>query len=304
MKKLFTLSLLLVFAVIGMKAQGVSLGIAVPENDTYFNQSVCKILMNRLQNILNKEDVTENGGDFVIIPKTSILSEDLIESGMKNIYKVEIELTLSVTQLSTGKSFGTTSIELKGNGMRDKQAAFKDAISSIKKNNPDLGQFFMAAKQKIIDYYESNSSSIISTAQATAQQGDYEKAIAMLSSFPTGLKSSPEATKALTSIYNSYRTKNCQQIILEARSAISVKNYHLALELLSGIDPSSTCKAEATSLITTVNKEVRTAEAQHRADQQKREERAHDLEKTRINAVRDVAKAYYQRTYPNYYIIW
>lgn len=207
-------------------AQGISLGVAFPQNDTKFDQSISKILVNRLQAILNKDDISENGGDFVIIPKTSVLSNDLIESGMKNIYKVEIELTLSVTQLSTNKSFGTTSIELKGSGMRNEQAAFKDAISSIKKTNAQLDNFFATTKQKIIAYYESNTSTIISQAVSVAQQGDYEKAIAILSSYPVGLNGSAEVTKKLNQVYDAYRTKNCQQIILEAKAAISLKNIH------------------------------------------------------------------------------
>lgn len=304
MKRLF-FTFLSLWMILNVSAQGVNLGVAFPQNDTRFDQSISKILVNRLQAILNKDDISEAGGDFVIIPKTSVLSNDLIESGMKNIYKVEIELTLNVTQLSSNKSFGTISIELKGSGMRNEQAAFKDAISSIKKTNPQLDNFFKTTKQKIIDYYQSNTSAILSQASSIAQQGDYEKAIAMLSSYPVGLKGSTEVTKKLNQIYDAYRTKNCQQIILEARSAISVKNYSLALDLLSGIDTgSSSCKSEATSLINSINKEVRAKDAQDRADRQRRESLAADVEKTRLNAAAQVAKAYYQRTYPTYYIIW
>lgn len=304
MKKIALSILLVLSGIIASQAQSIGLGVAFPQNDTKFSEAVSKILVNRIHGILNSDDITDNSSDFVIVPKTSLLSEDLIEGGMKNFFKVEIELTLEVLQLSTNKVFGTTSIELKGSGARDKNAAFKAAISSLSKKNPTLSNFFQETKAKIIDYYEQNSASIIASATAAATQGNYEQAIAMLSAFPTGLKSTPAAQKRLNEIYDRFRTHNCQQIILEAKGAISTKDYATAVELLSSVDSDSSCKGEASNLLGTINQEIRAAEAQQRADQKRREEMAADMQKTRIKAAAEVAKAYYQRTYPNYYIIW
>lgn len=302
--KYFAASLLLSFCSMGAMAQAFGLGIAFPEHDSKISDATSKILVNRLQGILNSSDIADGSSDFVVVPKTSVLSEDLIEGGMKNIYKLEIELTLEVLQLSTQKVFGTTSIVLKGSGMRDKSAAIKDAVGKIKKDNNALDQFFKTTKEKIVDYYQNNYAAIIKSAQAAANRGDYEQAIAMLSSYPAGIQGSDDAEKALTTIYNKYRDHNCSQIILEARSAISVKNYYLALDLLSGIDTDSSCNSEAKTLINSINKEVRDKDAQDHADMVRRENAAADIAKTRINAAKEVSKAYYQRTYPNYYIIF
>ncbi|MCH5318853.1 MAG: hypothetical protein J1E38_03995 [Paramuribaculum sp.] len=312
--KIFIFAILIT---IGMAAHGQSIGfgVAFPQDDSNIDESNSKLLLNRLHGILNSSDITDDGSDFVIVPKISTLSEDIIEGGMKNIYQLDIELTLEVLQLSTQKTFGTTSIDLNGYGMRYKKAAIKDALGKIKKSDKQLNAFFQETKKKIIDYYEKNSASILSSASTAASNGDYEQAIAILTSFPTGIKGSEDAQKKLMEVYNKYQTHNCKQIILQAKSAISVKNYNAALSLLSSIDSDSSCSSEATSLISSINKEVRASEAQARADAQRREQMAHDdqvrreqmaynLTKTRINAAKEVAKAYYQRTYPKYYILY
>lgn len=304
MKKSALLAVMLLLCLPLCRAQGVSMGIAFPQNDSKIDSSNSQIIVNRLKSVLNTDDIVDGGSDFVVVPKTSLMSRDLIESGMKNIYKVEIELTLEVIQLSLNKSFGTTSITLKGSGVRNEQDAYKSAISSIRKNNAQLNSFFAATRDKIVDYFEKNTSVLMQQATTAAQQGDYEKAIAILSGYPAGLSGSAEVLKKLKQYYDLYRTKNCEQLILQAKSSISVKDYDIALDILSGIDSESSCKSEATALINTINKEVRTKEAQDRADRLTRDKLAADVEKTRLTAAAQVAKAYYQRTYPNYYIIW
>lgn len=288
---------------LSIQAQSLSLGIAIPDVEGGINAQTAKSLATRVKKILANTDIADGGSDFMVVPKASILEEDLIESGMKNIYKVKLDLTLEVLQMSTGKVFGSTSVELKGSGMRSKQDAFKNAVTSLPTNNAGIEEFFRSTKSKIQKYYEENTSNLITKAKSAASQGNYEEAFAILGAYPDGIAGTQQAQTALQQIYSQYCKKNCEHSINQARAAIATKNYDLALEILSEVDPASPCASTATTLISSVNKEVRQTEAQQRADQQRREDRAHDLRKTQINAARDVAKAYYQRTYPNYTII-
>lgn len=299
----FILLCVLGMSLLSARAQSLSLGIAIPEVESSIDAQTGKTLATRVKKILANTDIADGGSDFMVVPKASILEEELIEGGMKNIFKVTLDLTLEVMQMSTGKVFGSTSVELRGSGMRSKQAAFKNAITSLPTNNPRIETFFKDTKAKIQAYYESNTGVLISKAKAAASQGKYEEAFAILGSYPDGLSGTQQAQAALQQIYQQYKKINCEHAVAEARAAIATKNYELALELLSEIDPSSTCASTATSLINSVNREVRQTEAQHRADQQRREDRAYNLRKVQINAARDVAKAYYQRTYPRYTII-
>lgn len=295
-------------------AQSLTLGIAIPDTEREIDSQTAKSLSTRVKKILANTDMADGGSDFMVVPKASILEEDLIESGMKNIFKVKLDLTLEVVQLSTGKVFGSTSVELKGSGIRNKQAAFKNAITSLPTNNPRIEEFFRSTKKKIQDYYESNTANLIAKAKTAASQNNYEEAFAILGTYPEGIRGSEQAQTTLVQLYAQYCKINCEHSIKQARAAIATKNYDLALSILSEVDSSTPCSSTANSLIASIKREIRQAEAQDREDMLRREDRAynlkqmqinasHDLAKTRINAARDVAKAYYQRTYPNYTII-
>lgn len=305
MKKIYhtLLSLLTAILAISASAQSVSLGIAIPSVEGNIDRQSAKGLATRLQKILSNIDIADCCSDFVVVPKVTITDESLIESGMKNIYTVKLDLSLEVLQLSTGKVFGSTIVDLEGSGMRQKSAALKNAMGSIRTNNPELEQFFTASKNRIITYYEANSASIISKAIGAANRGYYEQAFAILSSYPQGIKGWDEAENALNEIYARYSKANCEHAIRQAESAIAIKNYNLALSILSEIDPYSDCSSQATQLISTINGEVRQAETDERDERQRRENLAADIINNRINAARDVAKSYYQRTYPDYIIL-
>lgn len=302
MKKLITL--LLLALAIDCGAQNIALGISQMETNDYVDSNAAKSLYNRLRKMLTQAGVADYGSDFVIVPRVEITDDQLIEGGMKNIYKIEAELFLEVYQMSTNKSFGSTSVELKGSGIRKKSAAMKEAFSSIKNSNAEIIQFINNAKSSVIKYYSDNKAAILSRARAAASQNNYEEAIAILASIPEGMSYSAEVDKEMVTVFEKYRKQNCEATLMQARAAIASKQFDLALSLLSEIDPGSPCASSSKSLISSINSEIRSDEARERADMVRRENLAADLVKTRINAARDVAKAYYQRTYPTYNLIF
>lgn len=285
-------------------AQTIPVGIAIPTSDNSMDGPTAKALVSKVQAILTKNGMADYGSDFVIVPAMQIDEDDIIESGMVNLFKVAGSLNLALTQISTGKTFGTASIPIRGTGKRSKAVAMKSAASSVNVNNPEIVKFLEQSKQNVIDYYTKNHNTIIGKARSAASTGDYEQALAILGSFPDGMPREKEINAEIEKTYRQYINHNCQAIILQAKGALAKKDYDYVNSLLSEIDPSSSCYSEAVAMTSSINKEIRQTEAQERAAQERREQRALDLQKTRINAVRDVAKAYYQRTYPNYTIVF
>ncbi|MCM1070924.1 MAG: hypothetical protein NC210_03855 [[Clostridium] fimetarium] len=285
-------------------AQTIPIGIAIPTSDTSMDAATSKALVNKVQAILTKNGMGDSGSDFVLVPSIQIDEDDIIESGMVNLFKVAGSLNLALTQISTDKVFGSVSIPIRGTGKRSKATAMKSAASSVNVNNPDITRFLEQSKQNVIDYYTKNHSSIIGKARTAASTGDYDQALAILASFPDGMPREKEINAEIEKTYKLYLTHNCREIILQAKGALAKKEYDYANSLLADIDPNSPCYSDAVAMTNSMSKEIRQTEAQERAAQERREQRALDLQKTRINAVRDVAKAYYQRTYPKYTVVF
>lgn len=314
--------LALLYAVLLLTAESVSgqtlcVGVVSPTADTdgFIDAASAKALVAKLQAVLARNGVAGDGSDFVIVPTVVIDGDEMVESGMVNMYKISGSLNLVLTQLSTGKSFGSAIIPIRGTGRRYKSAAVKSAVGSVRVNDPALVSFLDGAKKKVVDYYIANSASIIGKAQVATRQGNYEEALALLSSFPEGMPNEDQINKEIDRTFKTYLDVNCYAAIMQAKAALSQKNYDSANYILSGIDPRSSCYSEALDLIEEISEEIRAAEAQarndmlrreaqNRADMIRRENNAVALRKASISAARDVAKAYYQRTYPNYTIVF
>lgn len=293
-------------AALPSKAQTISVGVVSPSADSeaYMDAPAAKTIVTKLQAVLTKNGVGADGSDFVIVPTVTVDEDEMIETGMVNLFKINGSLNLVLKQLSTGKSFGSVAIPIRGTGKRNKNTAVKSAVGSINVNDPNISRFLEQSKKNVIDYYNSNSSSIIGKARTATANGEYEKALAILSSFPEGMPNESEINAEINKTYKAYLDENCQAAIVQAKAALARKDYSRVEYIISTIDPKSSCYSEALAITKTINNEIRTAEAQARADQKRREDNAVALRKASINAARDVAKAYYQRTYPTYNIVF
>lgn len=267
-------------------AQDVNLGVAALEQSDDIDSASAKTLGMRLKKILSQNGITEDGSDFVVVPKVIITDEALIEGGMKNIYKIQADLMLEIVQMSTGKSFGSTSVEMKGSGMRNKSAALKNAFGTIKYNDVAISRFLDDTKKTIIKYYTDNKEAIFAKAQQAAAQNDYEQAIAILGCIPENMIYADEVNKQIQNYFDQWHTHDCESVILQAKGAVATKQYDQALALLGEIDPNSSCASAASQLLASINSEVRKAEAQERADAQRREDREYELAKAQIDASR------------------
>ena len=271
----------------------VCIGVVCPESLEYFSQSGLSRLSQKMEQIATNNGVAAlYDGAFVMFPKLAVYDIQTVEGGMKAIETLKIDLTINVLQMATKTIIGSIPIVLSGSGYSIEEAT-SNAISKINARDSKYSSFLSDCKKRIIDYDEKNCKNSILKAKTLASQQRYEEALALLALYPESLPSYSLVSAAIVDIYKDYQKERSAQLILEAKSAIAVQEYDLAADLLTGVDPESPSYKEALKLIETVKKSV-TKEKQdaiNRAWKLYNSEVA--LEKHRINAAKEVAKAYY-----------
>ncbi|WP_293298396.1 hypothetical protein [Pedobacter sp. UBA4863] len=264
-----------------------TLGIILPEPSQKINEAQITKLESKLSNLINNSGVVTYGynNDFIIFPIVNIDDVSIVQGGLENITVTTIDLTLNIKQISSNKSFNIISRKIKGSG-KTEQLAITNAFSLINTADKDLIEFLKIGKGNIYKYFDENCSKIMSKASNSYARQDFEQAISLLQSIPeTGNNCFSEAQKNTLVYYKGYQSKLCKENITKAKSEIAVKNYETALSYLNMIDGSSSCYSEVEKLINQISDKV-----------EKNDKKELDLEIRRINAIKEIAKAYYSNS--------
>lgn len=293
------------FCILQSNAQNdITIGLVMPEEELNgVRPEAYSLLKSKLEKMLTSTGVSSYGGDFVMYPTVDIIDEGLIEGGLKNFFRVKIELSLKVINYTSKTLFASESWTLSGTSERMRSPAVENAFTQLKVSDPHFKAFIESTKGKILEYYEQNKNIIQTNASTLASIGEYEQAIALLSSYPSQVSGYNETRSLMCKIHVQYVNKNAMRILNEARAAYATKDYEQAVNLAAQIDPTSSHYNEAKAIIdqvhSTINKE------QDAANQRamKALEVAADVEKNRVNAAASVACAYYNRRVINYNII-
>lgn len=264
-----------------------TLGIILPDATAEINQVQIQKLETKIAQIINNSNEATVGyfNDFVVYPVVSIDETSVVEGGMQNITVSTIDFTLFVKQISSNLVYNTFSKKLKGSG-NNKSQAVTNAFNQIKAGDEIYLQFIKIAKAKIFKYYNDNCKSIIQKANNAVSKQDYEQALGILQSIPSASTLCyNEAQKKAIDVYKKYQTILCAKNMNTAKAEIAVNNFSAALEALQMIDPTSNCGAEVKRLIAQISSKV-----------DKKDQQNLDLEKLRINAIKEIGKAYYSNT--------
>lgn len=274
----------------------ITIGVVVPEQEEYINGRAFNLLKTKLESMMLANGVASmmNGG-FVMYPVVNIVNTEVVEGGMKNITIVNADISLYITQLSTGIAFGNTTKSLKGSGTST-QEAIKNAFTKLSPSDKECSAFIAAGKKSITDYYEKNLQLIISKANTLAASKQYEEALAWLMSYPESLQGYDKVAAASVIIYKQYQNAMCSQLMQEAKAAYSMNDYQGTIDCLNRIDAESRCGKEAVALMAQVRTALNKENAEERRMMEKEMDASISLEKQRINAIKEVAKAYYSNS--------
>lgn len=283
----------------------ISLSVVTPENSEYLNSMQLSKLRNKVLKIASSNGMSSSGfnSNFVMYPIFEVYDEELIE-GMENIFILDVEVTLVIKQVENNMIFSTFTTKIEGSG-NNKSEAIVNSISQIPTKSSEVNDFVKEAKHKIIDYYEAQCQNIATQAETAAKKGDFQEAFAIIMAVPSEVSCSQDLSDLSIRIYKEYQNKICKENMLEAQSRVSSGEYDAALDVLSDIDPSSVCYSEAKSTISKIESKVSAEKKQEWDFMLQRHNDEVSLQKERINAVKDIAVAYYKgksRTY-NYTVI-
>jgi hypothetical protein len=96
------------------------------------------------------------------------------------------------------------------------------------------------------------------------------------------------------SLIKKNQEKLCKQFLLKSKTAIASKDYYNASNFLIQINPETSCYNEAQDILKEISSKITEAEKREWDLKQKQYKDNIDLEKRRINAVKDIAVAYYK----------
>lgn len=306
MKKNFLLTVALVFGSM-VSAQTASdfgkipLVVYLPED---FPSYQYKTMENKLTQIVSHSGMASYGyGNFVIYPKLSIQSIDVVEGGMQNITVANISLNLFIEETSTGRIFSSYAVDLKGSG-KGEDKAIANAINQIKPSTSDFKLFIQKGKEQILAYYSSKCNSILADIDNLHKKKDYEGALALAMSIPEEVPSCyAKAQQKSLAIYTAYQSQLCSQNIQKATSFIAQKKYGEALDILAYIDNAMPCFGESKKLISSIESKVKAEDQKRWNYLMKLQNDAVSLEKHRINAIKTIATEYYKSQRRDIYII-
>ena len=283
MKYLLTI-INLTFSIIMFGQNNFTLGLLLPEPSSNINETGISRLENKMISLVNKSDAFSYGytNDFVLSPIVDVGESGLVQGGLENLAVTKVEITFLIKQISTGKTYGTISKTYKGSG-KNQNSAITNSFSQINPTDKSIHQFLSESKEKIEKYYSENCSKIIQNAINIAKSGDYEQSISLLQSIPdTGNNCFASAQQSSLNYYKLYQKKLCSNNLTKAKSEIALNNFDNAVYYLQFIDNESACYKEAENLINQISSKIT-----------KKENQEFDLESKRINAIKEIGKAYY-----------
>lgn len=262
----------------------LTMGLIMPEPSIEFSQEQVERLNSKIIQIVNSSNEVMIGytNDLVIYPILSVEQTNVIEGGLQNITATTLELSLIVKQIGTNVIYNSYSRKLKGSG-NTRMQSITNAINQIKISEEGYKQFLKVSKANVEKYYSENCKNLIQLSDNLLAKQDYEQSISLLQSIPQASADCyNQAQSKSIEAYKKYQSILCTKNLTKAKAAIAANNFSEAIGSLEAIDPASTCYAEVKKLIDQISQKV-----------EKKNQQELDLEKLRINAVKEIAKAYY-----------
>ncbi|MCE2755475.1 MAG: hypothetical protein LW818_05700 [Ignavibacteriae bacterium] len=284
----------------------IGIGFGYPDDLSVLSYEQFQRLESKITTIASKEG---NGGSgmsehgLVCIPRISVSRDEQVDGGLSKTNVIALECTFSVTHMLDGSVLASIEKKIAGTGS-NREKAIDNAINKVSSSDTVLLKLFSSAREKFKNMYVTKCESIIKKAEVKKSGRQYDEALALLMSVPSEAEQCYEkAMKATQSIYVALSDQECKQHLLNARTYISHQNYSDGLNELSFIDPLSSCYKEAMNMSKEVESKI-TAE-QNREWQAKQEARRDnvELQKMRIEAVKDIVVSYYKSKQANYNII-
>lgn len=220
----------------------VVLGVKIMDNATEETKKVSLQLQNKLSQLATQAGYSSYGNNqFVISPNVIVNIVDKAEGGMKTVYVVQGDLSLSICGGIENTIYSSISLPFKGSGTSMDKAIMNGVL---KISYATVKETFDEARRKILDYYASKEDVIFAKADTYAFNKEYDKAIACLMLIPEELfdlhkKALAKATevydkrnKAIQKEREAKRRNENDAVLRKAQGYLSMQNPEEALKTL------------------------------------------------------------------------
>ena len=273
----------------------IALNAYVSDQVENFPEIAKSVLSNKLNQV-----VTAGGGisssdynsRFIITANINVLTKDLTATAPP-MTALTLDVTLYIGDGFEGRKFVSHSVTVKGVGTNENKA-YMEAIKQIKTNSPEMVAFVNSGKSKILEYYNTKCPNILKEAKALEAQNKIGEAIYLLTTVPDAATDCYNKSMAAAQpLYKKQIDQECKSRLMEANTLWNanqtVDAANAAGELLSAIDPLSSCYGEVKALSAKIGKRVQ--ELDNREWKYKVDSEI-GLERDRIKAIRDIGVAY------------
>ena len=260
MKKIINFTFIFLFGYLShcQESNDIEIGVDMSTCANNLTASNISKLETKLIQTITNSGFSSNGYNksIVIAPKLEIYEDGFTQATMQAVHIVKANLTLIVKQQDDNFLFATLVKEIFGSG-GSKEQAISNAIMQINSNDSDIKKFFDSSKEKIYNYYEKNCANIIKKAELFAKTQQYENSFSCLLAVPLQATSCYDKIESkAVEVYKSYQNQNCRKLLLVAKTQITIKNYAQAIDVLTTIDPSTSCFNEAKTLVQSIENKI------------------------------------------------
>lgn len=298
MKKTYILALILgsiIFTATPAVADDCQIDLTVTTSKQ--TEDVPEIILEQLSNRLAAA-ITATGivsdakySRFSVTGKFSHIIEDVVP-GPPQQTGLHTTLTLYVIDNYTQAIFATQSFELRGVGSSS-QRAFINAMRPLNAKNITFVSFVEDGKDKILDYYDDNYSTIITQAEQAAKLRNFEEALFYLTAVPVCCKGYSKVAKTTVTIYDEYAEVIGKQLLLAAKAewgaCPDALGAERALEYIKLIDPYTDIYNDALKLADEISKSVK---SDYIFETREKYQDEVAIEKEKIEAARSIGVAF------------
>ena len=256
-----------------------------------FSEKEGSLLINKMNKLVSKDGLSSNYSRFIMWPRVDELSTEPT-STVPVMYVTELDVTFYIGDNVTQTIYGQVNFTVEGVDKKSDKAHYK-ALKNIKSTNSYCVGFLKEAKDKIIEFYNSNCGFILKEAHTLAKANKHDAAIYKLTSVPNVCKECyDQCMDAVGPIYQQKIDRDCQMKLAKAEGIWNASQDMRAAEeagyILSTIEPGAACFKKAFSLFKKIEKKV------SEIDKRKWEYILTDQsqESERIQAIRDLGVAY------------
>ena len=294
MKKIFSICIaaLMSATMWAAETQYLPISVLAIDDQESFPAGAKAMVENKLTQLLTRNGIAgmDYLGQFVLTVTTTPLDKDVIPGPPMKISE-KMEMNFYIVDAYAKTIFASTSATVRGLGETETRC-YMNALNNMPVGSPNLAQFVAEGKQKIIEYYDHEGEALIKKAMFLAKQKQYEEAMSVVTLIPQQSKHYDAALAAGLEIYQQYLNNQCNINLAAARQAWAAEQNSLgaaaAGEYLANILPDAGCYDDAMALY----KEIKAKVLDDWKFEMKKYQDGVDLEKMRINAMRDIGVEY------------